>query len=489
MQSTVIDFSPQGVGIIHLIGIGGIGMSGIAEILHNLGFTVQGSDLSDNANLDRLRESGIRVFVGQHEDNISGVSVVVKSSAVKDSNPEVQAARAKAIPVLKRAEMLAELLGLKSTVAIAGSHGKTTTTSFMAELFEAQALQPTVINGGIINARGTNAYLGKGDWLVAEADESDGTFIRLPIAVGVITNIDPEHLEHYGSFDGLKDAFKTFVENVPFYGFAVACYDHSVVREVVGGVQDRKVITYGITSDAVDVRAVNIREEGYHTTFDVEVLSDRVSGGRRTLEDVGLPMPGVHNVSNALAALSVALELGFDDAVLCRGFSRFEGVKRRFTRTGEVEGVLIIDDYAHHPTEISATLKTARQVADSRGGNVIAVMQPHRYSRLKDLFDEFSWCFDGANHVFISDVFAAGEDPIEGYDRDHLVAAIAKRQYVEVHALQSPDGLARDLSSLVSANDVVVCMGAGTITRWAYDLPDQLAHLYADMISTSSANV
>jgi UDP-N-acetylmuramate--alanine ligase len=461
------------IGPLHFIGIGGIGMSGIAEVMHNLGYKIQGSDAAESANVKRLRGQGIKVAVGQHApDNLGDAAVVVYSSAVRADNPELAAARARQIPTVKRAEMLAELMRLKSAVAIAGTHGKTTTTTMVASLLEAGGFDPTVINGGIINAYGTNARLGQGDWMVVEADESDGTFVKLPATIAIVTNIDPEHLDHYRGFEGLKRAFDTFVENIPFYGFAVLCIDHPEVQSMIGRVSDRRLITYGYGPQA-DVRAVNVRFEGGVSHYDVR-LSDRVKGGSRTLAGLTLPMPGEHNVQNSLSAIAVARELGVPDVTVREALAQFEGVKRRFTKTGVWNGVTIIDDYAHHPVEILSALKAARQVAM---GRVIAVVQPHRYTRLKDLFKEFSTCMHGADTVVVSDVYPAGEQPIQGVSRDALVDSMRAHGHRNVVALQSPDELAKVVSELARPGDYVVCMGAGTITNWANLLPSQLQAL------------
>ncbi len=461
------------IGPLHFIGIGGIGMSGIAEVMHNLGYKIQGSDAAESANVKRLRGQGIKIAIGQHAaENLGDAAVVVYSSAVKSDNPELAAARARQIPTVKRAEMLAELMRLKSAVAIAGTHGKTTTTTMVASLLEAGGFDPTVINGGIINAYGTNARLGQGDWMVVEADESDGTFVKLPATIAIVTNIDPEHLDHYRGFEGLKRAFDTFVENIPFYGFAVLCIDHPEVQSMIGRVSDRRLITYGYGPQA-DVRAVNVRFEGGVSHFDV-MLSDRVKGGSRTLGGLTLPMPGEHNVQNSLSAIAVARELGVPDVTVREALAQFEGVKRRFTKTGVWNGVTIIDDYAHHPVEILSALKAARQVAM---GRVIAVVQPHRYTRLKDLFKEFSTCMHGADTVVVSDVYPAGEQPIQGVSRDALVDSMRAHGHRNVIALQSPDELAKVISEIARAGDYVVCMGAGTITNWANLLPSQLQAL------------
>ena len=460
------------IGPLHFIGIGGIGMSGIAEVMHNLGYKIQGSDASDSANVKRLRGLGIDVMIGHSAENLGKAAVVVYSSAVKAENPELAAARARQIPTVKRAEMLAELMRLKSAVAIAGTHGKTTTTTMVAALLEAGGFDPTVINGGIINKYGTNARLGQGDWMVVEADESDGTFVKLPATIAIVTNIDPEHLDHYRGFDGLKRAFDTFVENIPFYGFAVLCIDHPEVQSMIGRVSDRRLITYGYGPQA-DVRAVNVRFEGGVSHYDV-LLSDRVKGGSRTLAGLTLPMPGEHNVQNSLSAIAVARELGVPDVTVREAIAQFEGVKRRFTKTGVWNGVTIIDDYAHHPVEILSAMKAARQVAM---GRVIAVVQPHRYTRLRDLFKEFSTCMHGADLVVVSDVYPAGEQPLPGVSRDTLVESMRAHGHRNVIALQSPEELPKLISEIARPGDYVVCLGAGSITTWANQLPGQLQAL------------
>lgn len=460
---------PLNIGTIHFVGIGGIGMSGIAEILNNLGYSVQGSDISDNANVQRLRALGIKVFVGHKEENVEDAKVVVISTAVKPTNPEVVAARAAMIPVVRRAEMLAELMRLKAAIAIGGTHGKTTTTSLVATMLDAAGLDPTVINGGIINSYGTNARLGEGDWMVVEADESDGTFVKVPSTISVVTNIDPEHLDHWKDFDQLREAFKNFVQNIPFYGFAVLCIDHPEVQALIGRVTDRRIFTFGFSPQA-DVRAVNVRTNIGDTVFDV-VIRERVDSEERVIKDVRLPMVGDHNVSNSLAAITVALELGIPDEKIVSAFDGFTGVKRRFTKTGEVDGVTIIDDYGHHPVEIKAVLKAARQATQN---NVIAVVQPHRYSRLHDLFEDFCTCFNDADSVIVADVYEAGESPIEGASRDALVEGLRNRGHRHVSALEGPEKLAEVIKAEAKPGDLVVCLGAGSISAWANALPTQL---------------
>lgn len=463
---------PEALGSIHFVGIGGIGMSGIAEVLNNLGYTVQGSDVAENANVKRLRENGIAVTVGHKAENIDGAEVVVVSSAIKRDNPELLAARAKRLPVVRRAEMLAELMRLKSCVAIAGTHGKTTTTSLVATLLDKGGFDPTVINGGIINAYGTNARLGAGEWMVVEADESDGTFLKLPAEVAIITNIDPEHLDHFKTFDKVQEAFRTFVENVPFYGFAVMCIDHPVVQALVGRIEDRRIITYGENPQA-DVRLVNVDLRGGITRFGV-VFRDRAGTAEHRIDGLKLPMPGKHNALNATAAIAVARELRVPDDRIIEAIGGFGGVKRRFTRTGEWKGVTVFDDYGHHPVEISAVLRAARAATE---GQVIAVVQPHRYTRLASLFDEFCTCFNDADHVIVAPVYAAGESPVPGADSEHLVQGLRARGHRSVTALKGPEELAGLVAGLAKPGDFVICLGAGTITQWAYALPGELEKL------------
>ncbi len=459
---------PQTIGLVHFIGIGGIGMSGIAEVLHNLGYKVQGSDQSDCANVQRLREKGIECFVGHAAENLGDAEVVVVSTAIKKSNPELVAAREKLLPIVRRAEMLAELMRFRQAVAIGGTHGKTTTTSMVATLLEAGGLDPTVINGGIINAYGTNARMGDGEWMVVEADESDGTFLKLPADIAVITNIDPEHLDHYGSFDAVRDAFRQFVENVPFYGFGVMCTDHPEVQALVGRIDDRRVITYGANAQA-DVRFINHRMNGATSEFDV-VIRDR-KGGQIEIAGLRLPMPGRHNVSNATAAVAVAHELGLSPEAIRKGLSSFGGVKRRFTHTGSWNGVEVFDDYGHHPVEIKAVLKAAR---DATKGRIIAVAQPHRFTRLHDLFDEFATCFNEADTVMVAPVYPAGEDPIEGVSSDALVARMRAGGHRDARYIEGPAAIAPAVRDLAKPGDFVVFLGAGNITQWAYALPKEL---------------
>ena len=463
---------PREIGPIHFVGIGGIGMSGIAEVLCNLGYTVQGSDASESANVNRLRDKGIKIMVGHKADNVAGADVLVVSTAIKRDNPELMAARAQRIPVVRRAEMLAELMRLKSCVAIAGTHGKTTTTSMVAALLDAGDLDPTVINGGIINAYGTNARLGAGEWMVVEADESDGTFLKLPADVAIVTNVDPEHLDHFKTFEAVQEAFRHFVENVPFYGFAVMCIDHPVVQSLVGKIEDRRIITYGENPQA-DVRLIDLNPAGGGSKFKV-AFRDRKTDAVHEIGDIHLPMPGRHNALNATAAIAVAHELGLADDVIRKAIAGFGGVKRRFTKTGEWNGITIIDDYGHHPVEIAAVLKAARE---STTGKIIAVVQPHRFSRLQSLFEEFCTCFNDADTIVVAEVYPAGEAPIAGIDRDHFVLGLRAHGHREVIPLQASTDLAKVVHGIAGRGDFVVCLGAGNITQWAYALPGELKAL------------
>ncbi|MXO89548.1 UDP-N-acetylmuramate--L-alanine ligase [Pontixanthobacter aquaemixtae] len=456
------------IGTIHFVGIGGIGMSGIAEVMHNLGYTVQGSDMAEGPSVVRLRDKGIQIFIGHQKEHVEGVAVVVTSTAVRRTNPEVAHALENRIPVVRRAEMLAELMRLKSTVAVAGTHGKTTTTSMIAALLDAGKVDPTVINGGIIEQYGSNARMGDSDWMVVEADESDGSFLRLDGTIAVVTNIDPEHLDHYGDFDGVKDAFVEFIHNVPFYGAAILCIDHPEVQAVVGKVRDRRVVTYGFSLQA-DICGVNVRPVDGGNVFDV-VVRQRGEEDRR-IEGVRLPMPGRHNVQNALAAIAVAIEMGCEDAVIVDGFGEFTGVRRRFTKVGSIAGATIIDDYAHHPVEIQAVLGAARESAK---GRVIAVMQPHRYTRLNDLMDEFQNCFNEADQVYVTPVYEAGEDPIDGVNSEALVSGLKSRGHRSAAAVSDQADLAQTLAGELAQGDLVVCLGAGDITKWAAGLADAI---------------
>jgi UDP-N-acetylmuramate--alanine ligase len=473
---------PLTIGTVHFIGIGGIGMSGIAEVLHNLGYSVQGSDLSESANVKRLVAKGIPVKVGHKAENLGEAAVVVYSSAVKPDNPEIVSARQRLVPVVRRAEMLGELMRLKWSIAVGGTHGKTTTTTMVASVIEQAGLDPTAIIGGIVNSYGTNARLGSGEWLVVEADESDGTFVKLPATIAVVTNIDPEHMEHYGTFEAVQEAYASFVANIPFYGFAALCIDHPVVQALIPRVADRKIITYGMSPQA-DVRAVEVKLSPEGARYDV-IVTDRLHGESRILADMRLPMMGEHNVQNSLAAIAVATEMGIDEQVMRKALASFGGVKRRFTKTGEAGGVTVIDDYGHHPVEIAAVLKAARAAYPS--GQIIAVVQPHRYTRLKDLFVDFCTCFNDADAVVVADVYAAGEQPIEGASRQALVEGLRARGHRQVLPLDGPEALAPMIASMVRPGDLVVCLGAGSITTWANALPQELQRLLPERREAAS---
>ncbi|AUJ64473.1 UDP-N-acetylmuramate--L-alanine ligase [Aestuarium zhoushanense] len=457
---------PIDVGAIHFVGIGGIGMSGIAEVLVNFGYTVQGSDAKTSKITDRLAGMGATIFEGQAAENLKDAQVVVISSAIKPGNPELDEARRRGLPIVRRAEMLAELMRLKSNVAVAGTHGKTTTTTMVSALLDHGNFDPTVVNGGIIHAYGSNARVGEGEWMVVEADESDGTFNRLPATIAIVTNIDPEHMEHWGSIENLRKGFYDFVSNIPFYGVAVCCTDHPEVQSLVGKITDRRVITYGFNTQA-DVRAINLHYKAGVAHFDVALqVEDDV------IEGCTLPMPGDHNVSNALSAVAVARHLGMKKDEIREALAKFGGVNRRFTKVGEVlGGVTIIDDYGHHPVEIAAVLKAARQACD---GRVIAVHQPHRYSRLSSLFEDFCSCFNEADVVAIAEVYAAGEQPIEGASRDDLVAGLIRHGHRHARALISEEDLERLVREQARPGDMVVCLGAGTISTWANNLPERM---------------
>lgn len=452
------------LGLIHFIGIGGIGMSGMAEILHNLGYMVQGSDSGNNANVERLKSFDIPVFIGHESDNIENAALVVRSTAIKDDNIEMQAARNANIPIISRADMLSEIVRLKPAIAIAGTHGKTTTTSLVAMMLENAGKDPTVINGGIINRKGTNAYLGKGDCLVVEADESDGTFLKLPAQIAVITNIDPEHLDYWHNFENIQKAFRDFIANLPFYGLAVICNDHPESRKLALEINDRKIITYAIDNEA-NIMAINIKSDISGSNFDIKI-------GNRIIKNIFLPTPGRHNVLNSLAALAIAVELGLDEDKIRNSFLGFQGVKRRFTKTGEVDNITIIDDYGHHPAEIAATLATAHSIKN--GGRVIAIFQPHRYSRISSLMNEFAECFGDADMVIVTDIYAAGEAPISGIDK-HEIASAIRNNGKEAIALSGD--LAEQVYITAKSGDIVVCLGAGTITYMANELPAKLQSL------------
>ena len=462
---------PFDIGPIHFVGIGGAGMSAYAEIMLAVGYVVQGSDAKASATTERLEKLGAKIFVGHDAAHIEGAAAVVYSTAIKPGNPELEAAQARRIPLVRRAEMLAELVRLKYSIAIAGTHGKTTTTSLVAALLDAGDVDPTVMNGGLINAYGANAKAGQGDWVVVEADESDGTFLYLKPTIAVVTNIDPEHLDHWGDFEAVKKAFQDFVESIPFYGRAVVCLDHPEVQSMAARVENRRIITYG-TNPQAEVRALNVEMGPDGACFDV--LISPLEGEPVRFDALRLPMAGLHNVLNSLAAVAVARELGLSEGAIRKGLAGFGGVRRRFTTTGVVDGVRIIDDYGHHPVEITAVLKAARAITDKR---VIAVVQPPRYTSLRDLFDEFCGCFNDADTVVVADVYPAGETSIEGVDRDALVEGLRRAGHRRALALPDPTALAEIVAAEALPGDLVVCLGAGDITQWAYALPDGLKAL------------
>jgi UDP-N-acetylmuramate--alanine ligase len=465
---------PLDIGTIHFVGIGGIGMSGIAEILFNLGYRVQGSDVVEGASVQRMRALGVPVTIGHAAENLGDAKVVVVSSAVKSDNAEVAAARARLIPVVRRAEMLGELMRLKWAIAVAGTHGKTTTTSMIGALLDEANFDPTVINGGIINAYGTNARLGSGDWMVVEADESDGTFVKLPATIAIVTNIDPEHLDFYGNFEAVQNAFESFLANIPFYGFAALCVDHPVVQGMIPKLAEHRIVTYGLSPQA-DIRAVNIESGQDGVRYDV-IIANRAAREIRTIAGLTLPMFGRHNVQNSLAAIAVAEELKLSEDVVRGAFAGFKGVKRRFTKTGEAHGITVIDDYGHHPVEIAAVLLAAR---DAAPGRVIAVVQPHRFTRVANLFEDFCTCFNDADAVLIADIYPAGETPIAGIDKHSLVAGLRAHGHRHAEALSAPAALARKIGAYARSGDFVVCLGAGSISQWAQALPGELEQLKA----------
>ncbi len=458
---------PTDIGPIHFIGIGGIGMSGIAEVLMTHGYRVQGSDLKASPITERLVTLGAEVFIGQKAENIGQAEVVVVSSAIRPENPELKEARRLGLPVVRRAEMLAELMRLRSNIAVAGTHGKTTTTTMVAALLDEGGLDPTVINGGVIHAYGSNARAGAGEWMVVEADESDGSFNRLPATIAIVTNIDPEHMEHWGDFDALRKGFHDFVSGIPFYGLAICCTDHPEVQALVARLTDRRVVTFGFNTQA-DIRAINLRYEKGTAHFDVALQDED-----RVIEGCSLPMPGDHNVSNALAAVAVARHLGMNGTEIRRALARFGGVNRRFTRVGEVNGVTIIDDYGHHPVEIAAVLRAARQALGGEG-RVITVHQPHRYTRLASLFDSFCTCFNEADVVGIAPIYAAGEDPIAGASQQDLIEGLAAHGHRAAFAVDTEDELEALVRAHARPGDMVVCLGAGTISGWAHGLVPRL---------------
>ncbi len=462
------------LGCIHFIGIGGIGMSGIAKIMHALGYTVQGSDLSNNLNTDHLRQLGVEIFDSHDKAHLQNAKYAVVSTAIKANNIELMEANRLGLQIIPRSEMLAEIMRFKTCIAISGSHGKTTTTSMIAHIFEAAGINPTVINGGIINSKDTNAYTGNSDFLITEADESDATFIRVPATIGVITNIDPEHLDFYGSFDNLLDAFRQFILNIPFYGFVVACLDHANVKNLINEITAKKIITYGLDSPNANVRAFNVRMDGFNSVFDVKISGSGIGRGDIVIHDIYLSVPGVHNILNSLAAIAIAIEMDFGPRVIQEAFKAFGGVKRRFSKVGQYQDTIIIDDYAHHPEEIKATIKTAKYLADSSKAKLIAICQPHRYSRVASLLGEFVRCFDLADVVYITKIYGAGEENPTEIDQFLLAQKIS---HPNAHPLSSIDDLPQIISRLPGKN-IILMMGAGDITYYAQSLEGNLRKLH-----------
>jgi len=444
---------------IHFVGIGGIGMSGIAEVLLNLGYKVSGSDLRASDITERLAGFGAEIGIGHKAENLTNVDVVVISSAVHDDNPEVIEARRLHVPVIPRAEMLAELMRMKYGIAIAGTHGKTTTTSMAASILGHAGIDPTIVIGGKLNAIGSNARLGQGQFLVAEADESDGSFLVLSPTIAVVTNIDADHLDHYSGIEEIKDTFVEFINKVPFYGLAILCLDDPNIRDILPRVKKR-YMTYGLASQA-DIRATHIRHEGFKTSFVAHYKGYR-------LGEISFPMPGPHNVLNAMACIAVALELDIPFQAIQEGFAGFGGVGRRFTVKGEPRGIMVVDDYGHHPAEIRATLAAARQGWPER--RIVTVFQPHRYSRTHQLFNEFVTAFYDADLLVLTDVYAAGEQPIKGATAERLAAEVRRHGQKEVSYIGNRELIPEHLADVVKEGDIVITLGAGNIWQQGEDL-------------------
>ena len=460
---------PETVELLHFIGIGGIGMSAIAEILVGKGYQVQGSDLAaDSKTLTRLRKLGVQLFVGHAMENLQGADAVVVSSAIKADNPELIKAKAMGIPVVHRAEMLAELMRFQLSVAVGGTHGKTTTTALVYTMLKAAGIAPSVINGGILNDLGSNAQVGDGSWMVVEADESDGSFKKLRPTIAVITNIDPEHMEHYGTVEALHQAFCDFAESIPFYGLAVLCGDHPTCAQLAGSITDRRVVTYGF-SEGVNYRAVNVRSSANQTTFDLHISR---RNEEEVIVDVTIHMVGLHNVLNSLAAIAVADEIEVPLKKALKGLENFHGVNRRFTILGVPDGVTLVDDYAHHPVEITATLKAAREAF--KGHKVFAVMQPHRFSRLHDHMQGFAESLTLADGVILLPVYKAGEQPIAGVTHEALAGEIKKLGFENVHLATDATSIEALIGPMAQNGDGVVFLGAGDISTMAQKVATSL---------------
>ncbi len=456
-------------GLLHFIGIGGIGMSGIAEVLVNLGYKVSGSDLVENQNVSRLKNLGVNIFIGHKKNNVDEAAMVVVSSAINSNNEEILEAKRRRLPIVKRAEMLAELMRFKKSISVAGTHGKTTTTSLMAAILETADLDPTVINGGIINSYKSNAKIGSSDWMVVEADESDGSFIKLPTTNIIITNIDAEHLDYYGNFRALKEAFKQCINNIPFYGMAIVCLDNPTIQSILSEIEDKRIITYGISPQA-DYRAQNIRSKDGRTFFTLEI-SPKVYSPTKNIDGLISNIPGIHNVQNVLAVCAMAIEMGIKTEVVKKALENFEGVNRRFSFLSSYRGIKIYDDYGHHPVEIRATLSAAREVSKNK---VVAIVQPHRYSRLKMLFADFTTAFNDADTVFVTNIYSAGEKEDKELTKEHLISALIAAGHKDVRKYEDLEQLKFFLEKKLNEGDIVIFLGAGDITQYARKFSDLL---------------
>ena len=461
--------SPENLGIIHFIGIGGIGMSGIAEILFQSGYHVQGSDLKQSNNTNRLEKLGIKVFIGQKKSNIIDAKIIVVSTAISEKNEEFIAAKKMFLPIVHRSEMLGELMRLKQSIAIAGTHGKTTTTSLIAKMIEDNGMDPTIINGGIISSLHSNARLGNGEWMVVEADESDGSFSKLNPTAAIITNIDLEHLDYHKNEDNLENAFYNFVSSIPFYGFVCLCIDNPRTQRLISKLENKKVITYGMSANA-DIRATNIYYKNHRMNFSLNIKNNKEF--EDNVYKIEFSMIGMHNIQNALATIATGIELKIPLTKIKNTLKNFTGVERRFQKVGNFKNTTIIDDYGHHPVEINSALSAARFLAPE--SKIIAIFQPHRYSRLKDLFDDFCSCFNKADHVFLLDVYAAGEKSIKKFESINLEKGLADYGHKNVLYIQNQNLLAKNLLKLIQPNDLIICLGAGSITKIANNLEEEL---------------
>ena len=461
--------SPKNLGIIHFIGIGGIGMSGIAEILFQSGYHVQGSDLKQSNNTNRLEKLGIKVYIGQKKSNIIDAKIIVVSTAISEKNEEFIAAKKMFLPIVHRSEMLGELMRLKQSIAIAGTHGKTTTTSLIAKMIEENGMDPTIINGGIISSLDSNARLGKGEWMVVEADESDGSFSKLNPTAAIITNIDIEHLDYHKNEDNLENAFYNFVSSIPFYGFVCLCIDNPRTQRLISKLENKKVITYGMSANA-DIRATNIYYQNNQMNFSLNIKNNKEF--EENVYKIEFSMIGMHNIQNALATIATGIELKIPLTKIKNTLKNFTGVERRFQKVGNFKNTTIIDDYGHHPVEINSALSAARFLAPE--SKIIAIFQPHRYSRLKDLFNDFCSCFNKADYVFLLDVYAAGEKSIKKFESINLEKGLADYGHKNVLYIQNQNLLAKNLLKLIQPNDLIICLGAGSITKIANSLEEEL---------------